>query len=134
VADRWEQPSLPDVQGVQLCRIQEYLTQHPHVLWVWYDYSSMPQKDGSATDEDGRTPSERREFKNMLASINDLYLTCCVLVLLDNSYMSRFWTLMEARSPAPSRRPRTHPRAPPYAQPTSRRCRASPLPRWPQLT
>ena len=28
--------------------------------------------------------------------LTDLYLTCRVLILLDKSYLSRFWTLMEA--------------------------------------
>ena len=32
----------------------------------------------------------------MLGAITDLYLTANVLILLDGSYASRFWTLMEA--------------------------------------
>jgi hypothetical protein len=32
----------------------------------------------------------------MLAAIADLYLTARVLILLDTSYVSRFWTLTEA--------------------------------------
>ena len=32
----------------------------------------------------------------MLKSITDLYLTSYVLILLDPSYISRFWTLMES--------------------------------------
>jgi len=32
----------------------------------------------------------------MLSSISDLYLTMRVLILLDMSYISRFWTLLEA--------------------------------------
>ena len=32
----------------------------------------------------------------MLKSITDLYLTSYVLILLDQSYNSRFWTLMES--------------------------------------
>ena len=32
----------------------------------------------------------------MLAAIADLYLTSHVLILLDNTYMARFWTQFEA--------------------------------------
>ena len=32
----------------------------------------------------------------MLSAIADLYLTAQVFILLDNAYLSRFWTLMEA--------------------------------------
>ena len=36
------------------------------------------------------------EFAFMLSCIADLYLTTKVLILLDNSYVGRFWTMMEA--------------------------------------
>jgi hypothetical protein len=39
---------------------------------------------------------EKAEFQLMLAAIADLYLTARVLILLDGSYASRFWTLTEA--------------------------------------
>ena len=35
-------------------------------------------------------------FKMMLSRINDLYLGARVLIILDISYMSRFWTQAEA--------------------------------------
>ena len=38
-----------------------------------------------------RTPEEKAAFKRMLSNINLLYLGCHVLVLLDLSYLSRFW-------------------------------------------
>jgi hypothetical protein len=53
----------------------------------------MPQKIGVT---DNRTPKEKAEFSLMLSSIADLYLTARVLILLDGSYASRFWTLTEA--------------------------------------
>ena len=43
-----------------------------------------------------RTRVEEEEFGLMLSAIADLYLTARVLILLDGSYASRFWTLMEA--------------------------------------
>jgi hypothetical protein len=53
----------------------------------------MPQKIGGI---DTRTREEKAEFQLMLAAVSDLYLTAQVLILLDGSYASRFWTLTEA--------------------------------------
>ncbi|KOO30476.1 trafficking protein particle complex 8 [Chrysochromulina tobinii] len=93
VSHRWEEPGRPDVNGVQLKAIQAFLEKHDEIEWVWFDYSSMPQKiDGI----DSRTPKEKAEFQLMLTCITDLYLTASVLILLDGSYASRFWTLTEA--------------------------------------
>jgi hypothetical protein len=93
VSHRWEEISQPDVDGEQLKAIKVYLKAHPDIKWVWFDYSSMPQKvDGVDT----RTPEDKAEFQLMLAAIADLYLTARVLILLDGSYASRFWTLTEA--------------------------------------
>eukprot|EP00900_Chrysochromulina_parva_P012971 jgi/Chrpa1/21675/Chrysochromulina_OHIO_Genome00011508-RA len=89
VSHRWEEPDQPDVDGEQLKAIKAYLEAHPDIEWVWFDYSSMPQ-------EDDRTVMEKAEFDLMLAAITDLYLTAHVLILLDGSYASRFWTLTEA--------------------------------------
>ena len=93
VSHRWEEPGKPDVNGVQLEAIQEYLKGHSEIQWVWFDYSSMPQKVGGI---DTRTLEEKAEFQLMLSAIADLYLTARVLILLDGSYASRFWTLTEA--------------------------------------
>ena len=89
VSHRWETPGKPDVNGEQLKAIKAYLEKHPNIEWVWFDYSSMPQGDD-------RTVMEKAEFQLMLAAIADLYLTAHVLILLDGSYASRFWTLTEA--------------------------------------
>merc|ERR1712050_341630 len=43
-----------------------------------------------------RTPKDQRLFKETLPHINLLYLTTSVLILLDLSYLSRFWTQFEA--------------------------------------
>jgi hypothetical protein len=93
VSHRWEDPGRPDVDGVQLEAIQAYLQDHEDIKWIWFDYSSMPQKIGGI---DSRTPKEKAEFQLMLTCITDLYLTASVLILLDGSYASRFWTLTEA--------------------------------------
>jgi len=94
VSHRWEDPSSPDLAGKQLAAIQEHLRSNPHITHVWYDYWCMPQKKDK--DSDDRTEAERVEFSSMLSCIADLYLTTNVLILLDNSYVGRFWTMMEA--------------------------------------
>ena len=43
-----------------------------------------------------RTPTEQAAFDLMLSNINLLFLGAAVLILLDMSYMSRFWTQFEA--------------------------------------
>ena len=89
VSHRWETPTDPDPTGAQALAVQAYLKAHPEIDAVWFDFSSMPQ---------GRkkTPRESAEFKEMLPNINLLYLTCSVLILMDRSYMNRFWTQFEA--------------------------------------
>jgi hypothetical protein len=47
------------------------------------DYSCAPQGE--------RTPQQQELFSLTLANINFLFLGASVLILLDMSYMSRFW-------------------------------------------
>jgi len=61
---------------------------HPLVELLWFDFSSMPQEP--------RTPEEEDEFKGMLSNINVIFLGAQVLILLDMTYTSRFWTQAEA--------------------------------------
>jgi hypothetical protein len=95
VSHRWEESGRPDVNGVQLEAIRAYLQDHIEIKWIWFDYSSMPQSTGGFAF-DTRTREEKAEFQLMLSAIADLYLTARVLILLDGSYASRFWTLTEA--------------------------------------
>ena len=90
VSHRWMSPITPDTDHEQYNAIVAFLRkpEHKHVKWVWYDFWSMPQK--------GRTRLEKLEFDHMLGYVNYLYLSCKVLILMDISYMSRFWTLFEA--------------------------------------
>jgi serine/threonine protein kinase len=95
VSHRWEDPSKPDTTGAQLAELQEELRgRRGEIEYVWYDYSCMAQKESETVDL--RTPTEREEFGLMLESIADLYLTANVLILLDKTYGTRFWTSMEA--------------------------------------
>jgi len=57
-------------------------------------FSCMPQRESETVDR--RTSAELDEFQNMLSAIADLYLTSRVLILLDNTYKTRFWTTTEA--------------------------------------
>jgi hypothetical protein len=90
VSHRWEAPGAPDGQGAQLKEVQRHLEENPGVELVWFDFWCMPQGE--------RTFVEEKMFRLMLSAIADLYLTARVLILLDNSYSSRFWTLFEAWS------------------------------------
>ena len=77
--------------------LQEYLRRHPQIRYVWYDFWCMPQDERTAADQpDTRTPTELVDFKWMLKNVNMLYLGMSVLILLDLSYVSRFWTQFEA--------------------------------------
>jgi len=89
VSHRWLAPHAPDdATGSQLRAVREYLLANPAIEWVWYDFWCMPQGE--------RTPAEKVEFVHMLQNINVLYLSLSVLLLLDLSYISRFWTQFEA--------------------------------------
>ena len=56
----------------------------------------MPQWWAPEGIEDGRSAEDDAQFGLMLGAIPDLYLTARVHILLDTTYASRFWTLMEA--------------------------------------
>ena len=89
VSHRWETRGRPDLQSHQLEAIQAYLREHTEVKRVWYDYWCLPQgKD--------KTPAETFCFSRSLPHINMLYLGMQVLILLDSSYVGRFWTCYEA--------------------------------------
>ena len=83
VSHRWENPAKPDVLGKQAEALRSHLEAQPEIMFVWYDYTCMPQGKRSAEDE--------VLFSETLAHVNILYLgaRCCLLV--DLSYLSRFW-------------------------------------------
>jgi len=66
----------------------------PLLLLLSLPRHRRPQRQDKDTDD--RSPAEMAEFAYMLSCIADLYLTTKVLILLDNSYVGRFWTMMEA--------------------------------------
>lgn len=42
-----------------------------------------------------RSPAEQAAFRWMLYNVNVLYVSMNVLILLDASYIGRFWTVRE---------------------------------------
>ena len=84
----------PDPKGVQLAAIKEHLAARPKIKYVWLDWFCMWQ--GDKEGQRNITVDEKAEFDRMLGEVNLLYLGCSVLVLLDLSYLSRFWTMYEA--------------------------------------
>ena len=84
---RWEDPDEPDTKGMQLAALKRYLDD-PEVEYVWYDFPCMPQKP--------RSPEDENAFAEMLSNVNIIFIGMPVLILLDMSYMSRFWTQTEA--------------------------------------
>ena len=95
-----------------MAALRSYLIANPHIEFVFYDFASMPQGASPALLEctlaqahpcarlvsGNRTPDELRAFNLMLVNINILYLGASVLILADNSYMSRFWTQARANA------------------------------------
>ena len=93
VSHRWETEAVPDTEGEQLRRIQEYLIEHPNIKYVWFDYSCMPQKPANGAS---RSNYHQQLFDRMLPCVNLIYLSASVLAVIDQSYISRFWTQFEA--------------------------------------
>ena len=83
VSHRWEERGDPDPKRKQFDALQDFLRERPRYRFVWVDYSCMPQGE--------RTAQEKVDFKRMLRNVNLLYLGCSVLILLDGTYLSRFW-------------------------------------------
>jgi len=88
VSHRWESKAAPDTHGEQLKQIHAHLRENTQLTHVWYDYWCMPQHP--------RRPGEQVEFDHMLWRMDWLFLRSNVLILLDISYLSRFWTQFEA--------------------------------------
>ena len=94
ISHRWMAANNPDPDGEQLKAIQAFLNSPAgnKIELVWIDSACMPQDQprGSRNNEDTAA------FKTMLSEVNLLYLGTTVLILLDLSYVSRFWTQFES--------------------------------------
>lgn len=89
VSHRWESSEQPDAEGAQLKKIREHLLMEgADVKFVWFDYWCMPQGK--------RTKAEMIHFRWMHYNANLLFLGASVLLLVDISYLIRFWTQYEA--------------------------------------
>jgi hypothetical protein len=88
VSHCWEQPDKPDAEGKQFAAMRAYVRDKPAIKLVWVDFSCAPQKE--------RTPAEEVVFGEILKFVNLLFLGSRVLILCDRTFMTRFWTLLEA--------------------------------------
>ena len=88
VAHRWMLHDDPDPDGAQFQEIQRFLRENQGIKYLVYEYSTFPQGE--------RTAEEMQNFKMQLRNVFMLYLGCTVLILLDLSFVSRFWTQFEA--------------------------------------
>jgi len=88
------QPDEPDPDGEQLKAIKSFLNSPAgkKIELIWLDSACMPQDHPKGS----RTAEDKDDFKRMLSEVNMLYLGTTVLILLDLSYMSRFWTQFES--------------------------------------
>ncbi|KOO20988.1 hypothetical protein Ctob_000046 [Chrysochromulina tobinii] len=88
---------LIELQEELLPEDHQFMNSFDEVQWEQEKQAKKIEKHRSllATGRD-RTTIEKAEFDLMLGSITDFYLTARVLILLDGSYASRFWTLTEA--------------------------------------
>ena len=90
ISHRWMDPKLADVDGTQLTAIRKHLKEKgDDIEYIWMDFSCMPQGEE-------KTAAQIADFRRMISQVNLLYLGTSVLILLDLSYLSRFWTQFEA--------------------------------------
>jgi len=94
VSHRWMQPDDPDPDGEQLKALKSFLNSPngKKIERVWIDSACMPQDHPKGS----RSAEDTAAFKRMLKEVNRLYLGTTVLILLDLSYVSRFWTQFES--------------------------------------
>ena len=94
VSHRWMQPDDPDPDGEQLKALKSFLNSPAgeKIKRVWIDSACMPQDHPKGS----RSAEDAAAFKRMLKEVNRLYLGTTVLILLDLSYVSRFWTQFES--------------------------------------
>ena len=76
----------------QAKELRAFLETSPQIKYVWYDFACMPQGD--------RSPEDKEIFSSTLPHVNILYLGATCLLLVDISYLSRFWTQVRAHRPA----------------------------------
>lgn len=87
ISHRWQQLGHPDPNGEQLQEIRTYLQANIEVRFVWLDFWCLPQGK--------RDNAAETHFRNALDKVYLLFLGFPILILLDFSYMGRFWTSYE---------------------------------------
>ena len=96
MSHRWETFDQPDLSGAQFEAIKAHVEANEEIKLIWYDYSCLPQGQ--------RTDAENTLFRWGLENANFLYLGCSVLLLVDLSYISRFWVSQRSHLELPTNR------------------------------
>ena len=93
LSHRWMEPGDPDPDGVQLKALKEFLSSADGKGFplVWIDAQCMPQDHPKGS----RSADDTKSFSTMLSNVNMLFLGTSVLVMLDLSYVSRFWVSVQ---------------------------------------
>ena len=99
---RWVSPHNPYVgthkTGEQLEAIRAFLRKHTEILYVWFDFGCLSQReeDSSGGVLKDLNLAEEAYFGHALSRVNLLYLSAKVLILLDGEHITRFWCVYEA--------------------------------------
>jgi len=85
VSHRWQSPSHPDPEGMQLALLKEHANAHPDAHY-WVDYSCLPQ---------ARLASDTKLFEKTLPKLTSLQSGASTLVIEDEQYGERLWCYVE---------------------------------------
>merc|ERR1712136_252820 len=88
VSHVWLTREHPDPEGEQAEVIREFLHKRPEIEKVWIDWCCLPQGN--------KSEAEKAFFSQSLEVVNLVYLALGVIIVLDSSYMARFWPQFEA--------------------------------------
>ena len=87
MSHRWFDTYHPDKESAKPKRLKDLLEDRPDISSVWIDHTCLPQGR--------RNEQEQRYFDWALQNVNLLYMTCEVVIFLDQMYTGRFWTQYE---------------------------------------
>jgi len=89
VSHVWLTTEHPDPEGEQADVIREFLHKRPEIEVIWVDWCCLPQgKEKTVVEQDF--------FSQSLKAVNLVYLALNVIIVLDSTYLARFWPQFEA--------------------------------------
>jgi hypothetical protein len=86
ISHRWVEPDNPDPDRSQFLKVKDHLSDNVNKT-IWFDYSCMPQKP--------RSTSEEITFTSQLHTLDDLLACCPMICFFDKSYTERSWCVAE---------------------------------------